>query len=98
MCERKVLERVGREKESSEVRRCSMSASPSSSSSLVMYSVYRVSGLSCPEAGGCKSAILRGFPDIFSLFGTCKVGEISFRHSLTTGIKKKFRNHSLKKG
>ena len=23
---------------------------------------YRVSGLSCPEAGGCKSAILRGFP------------------------------------
>ena len=31
--------------------------------------VYRVSGLSCPEAGGCKSVILRGFPDVFSLFG-----------------------------
>ena len=42
---------------------------------------YRVSGLSCPEAGGCKSAILRGFPDVFSLFGPFKVGEISFRYS-----------------
>ena len=31
--------------------------------------LYRVSGLSCPEAGGCKSVILRGFPDVFSLFG-----------------------------
>ena len=30
--------------------------------------IYRVSGLSCPEAGGCKSAILRGFPDVFGLF------------------------------
>ena len=29
-------------------------------------SVYRVSGLSCPEAGGGKSAILSGFPDVFS--------------------------------
>ena len=25
--------------------------------------VYRVAGLSCPEAGVCLSAILRGFPD-----------------------------------
>ena len=31
--------------------------------------MYRVSGLSCPEAGGCKSAILRGFPDVFRFFG-----------------------------
>ena len=29
----------------------------------------RVAGLSCPDAGGCKSAILRGFPDVFGLFG-----------------------------
>ena len=42
---------------------------------------YRVAGLSCPEAGVCLSAILRGFPDVFSLFGPCKVGEISFRSS-----------------
>ena len=61
-------------------------------------SAYRVSGLSCPEAGGCKSAILRGFPDVFSLFGPCKVGEISFRYSWTTGMKKKFKNIMLKKG
>ena len=51
--------------------------------------IYRVAGLSCPEAGGCKSAILRGFPNVFSLFGPCKVGEISFRYSWTTGMKKK---------
>ena len=50
--------------------------------------LYRVSGLSCPEAGGCKSVILRGFPDVFSLFGPFKVGEISFKYSWTTGIKK----------
>ena len=31
--------------------------------------LYRVSGLSCPEAGGCKPDILRGFLDVFSLFG-----------------------------
>ena len=60
--------------------------------------VYRVSGLSCPEAGGCKSAILRGFLDVFSLFGPCMVGAISFRYSWTTGMKKKFRNPNLKKG
>ena len=60
--------------------------------------IYRVSGLSCPEAGGCKSAILRGFPDFFSLFGPFKVGAISFRYSWTTGMKKKFRNLVLKKG
>ena len=36
---------------------------------LHLASMYRVAGLSCPEAGGCKSAILRGFPDVFSLFG-----------------------------
>ena len=59
---------------------------------------YRVAGLSCPEAGGCKSAILRGFPNVFSLFGPCKVGGISFRYSWTTGMKKKFRNLILKKG
>ena len=59
---------------------------------------YRVAGLSCPEAGGCKSAILRGFPNVFSLFGPCKVGAISFRYSWTTGMKKKFRNLVLKKG
>ena len=47
-----------------------------------------MSGLSCPEAGGCKSAILRGFPDVFSLFGPFKVGEISFKYSWTTGTKK----------
>ena len=52
---------------------------------------YRVAGLSCPEAGGRKSAILWGFPDVFSLFGPCKVGAISFRYSWTTGMKKKFR-------
>ena len=46
--------------------------------------IYRVSGLSCPEAGGCKSVILRGFLDVFSLFGPCKVGVISFRYSWTT--------------
>ena len=51
--------------------------------------IYRVAGLSCPEAGGCKLAILRGFPDVFSLFGPCKVGKISFRYSWTTGMKKK---------
>ena len=60
--------------------------------------IYRVAGLSCPEAGGCKSAILRGFPDVFSLFGPCMVGAISFRYSWTTGMKKKFRNPHLKKG
>ena len=60
--------------------------------------IYRVAGLSCPEAGGCKSAILRGFPNVFSLFGPCKVGEISFRYSWTTGMKKKIRNLVLKKG
>ena len=49
--------------------------------------VYRVSGLSCPEAEGCKSAILRGFLDVFSLFAPCKVGGISFRYSWTTGMK-----------
>ena len=49
--------------------------------------VYRVAGLSCPEAGVCLSAILRGFPDVFSLFGPCKVGEISFRYSWTIGMK-----------
>ena len=58
---------------------------------------YRVAGLSCPEAGGCKSAILRGFPDVFSLFGPFKVGAISFRYSWTTGMKKKFRNLIHKK-
>ena len=31
--------------------------------------IYRVAALSCPEEGGCKSAIHRGFPDVFSLFG-----------------------------
>ena len=60
--------------------------------------VYRVAGLSCPEAGGCKSAILRGFLDVFSLFGPCMVGAISFRYSWTTGMKKEFRNLNLKKG
>ena len=65
---------------------------------LQVESVYRVAGLSCPEAGGCKSAILRGFPNVFSLFGPCMVGAISFRYSWTTGMKKKFRNLVLKKG
>ena len=60
--------------------------------------IYRVSGLSCPEAGGCKSAILRGSPDVFSLFGPFKLGEISFRYSWTTEVTKKFRNLILKKG
>ena len=50
-------------------------------------SIYRVSGLSCPEEGGCKSAILRGFPNVVSLFGPCKVGAISFKYSWTTGMK-----------
>ena len=45
-----------------------------------MKDTYRVSDLSCPEAGVCKSAILRGFLNVFSLFGPCKVGEISFRY------------------
>ena len=65
---------------------------------MVISAIYRVSGLSCPEAGGCKSAILWGFPDVFSLFGPFKVGAISFRYSWTTGMKKKFRNPNLKKG
>ena len=60
--------------------------------------IYRVSGLSCPEAGGCKPDILRGFLDVFSLFAPCKVGAISFRYSWTTGIIIKFRNLILKKG
>ena len=59
---------------------------------------YRVSGLSCPEAGGCKPDILIGFLDVFSLFAPCKVGAISFRYSWTTGIIIKFRNLILKKG
>ena len=59
--------------------------------------LYRVSGLSCPEEGGCKSAILRGSPDVFSLFGPCKVGEISFRYSWTTWMKKQYRNLIHKK-
>ena len=50
--------------------------------------VYRVSGLSCPEAGGCKSAILRGFPDVFGLFGPVTVVKILFRYSWTPGMKK----------
>ena len=65
---------------------------------IIFIFIYRVAGLSCPEAGGCKSAILRGFPDFFSLFGPFKVGAISFRYSWTTGMKKKFRNLVLKKG
>ena len=60
--------------------------------------IYRVAGLSCPEAGVCLSAILRGFPDVFSLFVPYKVGEISFRYSWTTGMTKKFGNLNLKKG
>ena len=38
--------------------------------------IYRVAGLSCPEAGGCKSAILRRFSDVFGLFvfGPFKLG------------------------
>ena len=48
--------------------------------------VYRVAGLSCPEAEGCKSTILRGFPDVFSLFVPYKVVGISFRYSWTTGM------------
>ena len=48
-----------------------------------------MAGLSCPEAGGCKSAILSGFPDVFSLFGPFKVGAISFRYSWTKRMKKK---------
>ena len=77
------------------MRNSQSAASPSPS---LYYLYYRVSGLSCPEAGGCKSAILRGFPDVFSLFGPFKVGEISFRYSWTTGMKKKFRNLIPKKG
>ena len=57
-----------------------------------------MSGLSCPEAGSCKSAILRGFPDVFSLFGPCKVGAISFRYSWTTGMKKSVEILFPKKG
>ena len=67
------------------------------SSFVLDYLVYRVSGLSCPEAGGCKWAILRGFLDVFSLFGPWMVGAISFRYSWTTGMKKKFRNLIPKK-
>ena len=63
-----------------------------------IYHVYTVAGLSCPEAGVCLSAILRGFHDVFSLFGPCKVGGISFRYSWTTGVIIKFRNLILKKG
>ena len=63
-----------------------------------LFNVYRVSGLSCPQAGGCKPNILRGFLDVFSLFAPCKVGAISFRYSWTTGIIIKFRNLILKKG
>ena len=62
------------------------------------YIYYRVAGLSCPGAGSCKSTILRGFPDVFRLFGPCKVGEISFRYSWTTGIKKSSEILSPKKG
>ena len=45
--------------------------------------MYRVSGLSCPQAGGWKSAILRGFlfPDVFGLYGPFKADEISLRYS-----------------
>ena len=54
-----------------------------------------MSGLSCPEDGGCKSAIFRGSPYVFSLFGPCKVGEISFMYSWTTGMKKKLEHVGL---
>ena len=64
---------------------------------VVLFLIYRVSGLSCPEAGGCKSAILRGFPDVFSLFGPLKVGEFSFWYSWTTGMKKSWEISSSKK-
>ena len=57
---------------------------------LYSHIIYRVAGLSCPEAGDCKSAILRGSPDVFSLFGPFKLGEISFRYSWTTEMNKKF--------
>ena len=57
-----------------------------------------MSGLSLSEAGGCKPDILRGFLDVFSLFAPCKVGEISFRYSWTTGMIIKFKNLILKKG
>ena len=60
--------------------------------------IYRVAGLSWYEAGGCKSGIMRGFPDVLGLFGPQMVGEISFRDSWTTGMKKKFRYLILKKG
>ena len=53
--------------------------------------------MSCPEAEDFKSAILRGFSVVFGLFGPLKVGEISFRYSWTTGMKKKFRNLIPKK-
>jgi len=59
--------------------------------------IYRVSGLSCPGAGGCKSAILGGFPGVFVLFGPFRVGEVSFRHSWTTWMKKGYRNLIIKK-
>ena len=47
-----------------------------------------------------KKGQISGFAqfDIFSLFGPCKVGAISFRFSWTTGMKKKFRYLILKKG
>ena len=43
---------------------------------LTILSTDRVSGLFCPEAGHCKSAIRRSFPDVFGLFGPFKVGKI----------------------
>ena len=43
---------------------------------LTILSTDRVSVFFCPEAGHCKSAIRRSFPDVFGLFGPFKVGKI----------------------
>ena len=51
------------------------------------------------EAGGYKSAILTGFPDVFDLFEPWMVGWANFHMVfLSPKNKKRFRNLTLKKG
>ena len=57
-----------------------------------------MSGLSSPEEGAVNQLFLEVFLMFFSLFGPFKVGEISFRYSWTTGMKKSSEILSPKKG
>ena len=50
------------------------------------------------KQGAVNQVFMRGFPDVLGLFGSQMVGEISFRDSWTTGMKKSVEILSSKKG